>query len=98
MVGFRSKRIMSVERYADPVTMDHIIELRKKLAIAERQRDNALSVVYDLRMDNWKMREAERQRDNALDRCVYLDKVLWKLREEILMLANGKSSDDERNC
>jgi hypothetical protein len=74
MVGFKSKRIMSVERYADPVTMDHIIELRKQL------------------------KEAERQRDNALDRCVYLDKVLWKLREEILMLANGKSSDDERNC
>jgi len=74
MAGFKSKRIMSVERYADPVTMDHIIELRKQL------------------------KEAERQRDNALDRCVYLDKVLWKLREEILMLANGKSSDDERNC
>jgi hypothetical protein len=54
--------------------MDHIIELRKRL------------------------KEAERQRDNALDRCQYLDKVLWKLREEILMLANGKSSDDERNC
>jgi hypothetical protein len=74
MVGFKSKRIMSVERYADPVTMDHIIELRKQL------------------------KEAERQRDNALDRCQYLDKVLWKLREEILMLANGKSNDDERNC
>jgi hypothetical protein len=74
MVGFASKRIMSVERHCDPVTMDHIIELRKQL------------------------KEAERQRDNALDRCVYLDKVLWKLREEILMLANGKSNDDERNC
>jgi len=74
MVGFKSKRIMSVERHADPVTMDHIIELRKQL------------------------KEAERQRDNALDRCVYLDKVLWKLREEILMLANGKSNDEDRNC
>jgi hypothetical protein len=74
MVGFASKRIMSIERHCDPVTMDHIIQLRKQL------------------------RETERQRDNALDRCVYLDKVLWKLREEILMLANGKSNDEERNC
>lgn len=38
-------------RYADPVTMDHIIELKKQLAEAERQRDNALSMVWKLRMD-----------------------------------------------
>jgi hypothetical protein len=30
-------------RHADPETMDHIIDLRKKLAEAERQRDNALA-------------------------------------------------------
>jgi len=53
MTGWQSKK-MSAEirwlgpyppntRHADPETMDHIIDLRKKLAEAERQRDNALA-------------------------------------------------------
>ena len=57
MAGFRSKRIMA-DRYADPITLDHIIELKKKLAEAEQQRDNALDGLWKLRMDNEKMREA----------------------------------------
>jgi hypothetical protein len=47
---------MEKKRYCDPITMDHIIELRKRLAEAERQRDNALDrcvaldkMVWDLR-------------------------------------------------
>lgn len=42
MTGFRSKRIMSVSRHADPETLDHLILLQKKLAKAERQCENAL--------------------------------------------------------
>jgi hypothetical protein len=33
------------DRHADDKTIDHIIELRKKLAEAERQRDNALNML-----------------------------------------------------
>lgn len=45
-----------MERHCDSVTMDHIVELRKRLAIVERQRDNALSVVNDLRRENFLLR------------------------------------------
>jgi len=33
------------DRHADEKTIDHIIELKKKLAEAERQRDNALDML-----------------------------------------------------
>lgn len=46
------------DRYADPITLDHIIELRRKLAEAERQRENALDHVLKLRTDNEKLRVA----------------------------------------
>ena len=45
-----------MKRHADPITIDHIIELRRKLAEAERQRDNALDFVWELRMDNLYLR------------------------------------------
>lgn len=55
MTGYESKKMVRWlgpyppgSRYADPVTMDHIIELRKKLAEAERQRDNALAGLTEL--------------------------------------------------
>lgn len=48
MAGYRSKKIMA-DRYADPITLDHIIELKKKLAEAEQQRDNALNACMSLR-------------------------------------------------
>lgn len=55
MTGFRSKRVASRERYADMETMDHLIDLRKRLADAERQRDNALTVLMDLRRENLRL-------------------------------------------
>jgi hypothetical protein len=36
-------------------TMDHLIDLRKRLADAEMQRDNALEVVMDLRRENLRL-------------------------------------------
>ena len=55
MTGFRSKRVASRERYADMETMDHLIDLRKRLADVEMQRDNALEVVMDLRRENLRL-------------------------------------------
>lgn len=37
------------ERHADTVTIDHVIDLRKRLAEAERQRDNALNVCLKMK-------------------------------------------------
>lgn len=34
-----------MERHCDPVTMDHIIELRKRVALLEKQLENALAWV-----------------------------------------------------
>jgi len=48
---------MSVERHCDPVTMDHIIELRRQLREAERQRDNAIARCIKLDRRMWKLRE-----------------------------------------
>ena len=55
MTGYESKKMVRWlgpyppgSRYADIVTVDHIIELRKKLAEAERQRDNALAGLTEL--------------------------------------------------
>ena len=58
MTGYQSKK-MSAEirwvrphppntRHADLDTLDHIIDLRKRLAEAERQRDNALDKVMSM--------------------------------------------------
>lgn len=35
MTGFQSKRAAARERYADPETIEHIIDLRKRLDTAE---------------------------------------------------------------
>jgi len=40
-----------MERHCDPVTMDHIIELRKRVALLEKQLENALSYVKP--MQDW---------------------------------------------
>jgi len=45
MTGFQSKKMMAHDRYCDPITMDHLIEIKKQLSDAERERDNALDVV-----------------------------------------------------
>ena len=58
MTGYQSKK-MSAEirwvrpyppntRHADLDTLDHIIDLRKRLVEAERQRDNALDKVMSM--------------------------------------------------
>ena len=46
------------QRHCDPVTMDHIIELRKRVALLEKQLENALSWVTPLRRENERMLEA----------------------------------------
>lgn len=55
MVGFESKREAAYARYADIETVDHLIDLRKRLSDAETQRDNALDVVVALRRENEKL-------------------------------------------
>jgi len=55
MVGFESKREAAYARYADMETVDHLIDLRKRLSDAETQRDNTLAVVMDLRRENAKL-------------------------------------------
>ena len=47
---------MSIERHCDPVTMDHIIELRKRLRETERQRDNAIDQCTQLNKLVWNLR------------------------------------------
>ena len=63
MTGFQSKRLMSDSRYADPVTIDHIIELRREIAKLEMQLENTLAWVkknvnQDLKDENKRLREA----------------------------------------
>lgn len=45
------------DRHADTLTLDHLIELRKKLAEAENQRDNALNMCMALRKEIDRLRE-----------------------------------------
>ena len=39
-------------RHADPVTIDHIIELRKRIATLERQLDNVLAWIKPMQREN----------------------------------------------
>lgn len=55
MAGFESKREAAYARYADMETMDHLIDLRKRIEEAERQRDNALDVLMALRRENMRL-------------------------------------------
>ena len=48
-------------RHCDPVTMDHIIDLRKRVALLEKQLENALSWVTPLRRENERLLEAVKQ-------------------------------------
>ena len=47
---------MSMERHCDPVTMDHIIQLRKELEETRRQRENALDRCVALDKLIWELR------------------------------------------
>lgn len=70
MTGMVSKRLMVASRYADSVTVDHIIQLKKELAEVVRQRDNALDMCSTLvRMNKklndeiWAWTDPEKRRD-----------------------------------
>jgi len=70
MTGMVSKRLMVASRYADQVTVDHIIQLKKELAEVVRQRDNALDMCSTLvRMNKklndeiWAWTDPEKRRD-----------------------------------
>lgn len=58
---------MSLHRHCDPVTMDHLIELRKKLAEAETQRDNALNACMALRKQIDALQRPEREPNDTDD-------------------------------
>ena len=49
------------QRHCDPVTMDHIIELRKRVTLLEKQLENTLSWVTPMRQKNERLLEAVRQ-------------------------------------
>jgi len=57
MTGYRSKKLMAASRHADPVTIDHIIELRKENELLKKQLENALSYVAPLREENRRLKE-----------------------------------------
>ena len=50
---------MAETRHADDTTIGHIIDLRKRLAEAERQRDNALDHLHQIRMEKIRRRALE---------------------------------------
>ena len=50
---------MAETRHADDTTIGHIIDLRKRLAEAERQRDNALDHLHQIRMEKIRRRASE---------------------------------------
>ena len=68
MTGYRSKKMMSdvrwlgpyapAVRHADDITIAHVVELRKKLADAERHRDNALEGLMALKKERDQFRDA----------------------------------------
>jgi len=42
------RKLLTKNRYADPITMDYVIELRKQLEQVTKERDNALSMCVEL--------------------------------------------------
>ena len=86
MTGFQSKRLMSASRHADPVTIDHIIELRKEIARLEMLLENALvwvkkNVNEELRKEIEQLREAAK--DRPKDRPNEAADEIERLREEL---------------
>lgn len=65
---------MSLHRHCDPVTMDHIIELRKQLRETERQLNNVLDrchaldkLIWDLRQKLLQFQRPEREPNDTDD-------------------------------
>ena len=63
------------QRHCDPVTMDHLIDLRKRMALLEKQLENTLSWVTPLRRENERLQntshllyEAGLKKDNEIER------------------------------
>jgi chromosome segregation ATPase len=69
-----------VHRHADPITIEHIIELRKRVAELERQLNNALSHLVPMRRENERLMQAIVQ---------ILPKALFIERKD-----NGQKSSD----
>jgi len=78
------------DRYADSETIDHIIDLRRRLAEAEHQRDNALAFVSKMRKLNIHELQnlAETMYWNAKDRQT----------EKLAALMIENLKDEERDC
>jgi hypothetical protein len=54
-----------MKRHADALTIEHIIELRARLAEAERQRDNALDALMLMRREQDRINKALKEITNA---------------------------------
>lgn len=59
-----------MKRHADELTVDHLIELRKQLAEAERQRDNVMDALMQLRMENYLLKEKLEELKNEKARAL----------------------------
>ena len=55
-------------RHCDPVTMDHIIELRKRVALLEKQLENALAWVTAKQREEAVARDVLKEMRKALER------------------------------
>jgi hypothetical protein len=42
------RKLLTKDRYADQITLEHIIELRRQIDEITRQRDNALNMCVEL--------------------------------------------------
>lgn len=59
-----------MKRHADELTVDHLIELRKLLAEAERQRDNVMDALMQLKMENYLLKEKLEELKNEKARAL----------------------------
>ena len=62
-------------RHCDPVTMDHIIELRKRVALLEKQLENALAWVTAKQREEAVARDVLKEMREALE--PFAKKYLW---------------------
>jgi hypothetical protein len=53
----KESRRYTVNRHADPITIDHIIALRKRVAELERQLENATAYIVPLKRENNRLKE-----------------------------------------
>ena len=90
-------------RHCDPVTMDHIIELRKRVALLEKQLENALSYVRPLFEQQRKYLEEEKYKparlrkilSTVLEACEDVNSPDRKVREEITRTVGNALKEKE---